>query len=251
MNDTAAASSPEGDGLYEKYMLHHPADVRERLRQLIDKHSTLLVHAVGLEPAVSVALAMDEATLWIDVPRDPTLTARLLAAGRVRVESSVDRITVRFATGAARMGSHDGKPALEIPVPLKLMHLQRREYVRREPIGGLDCHIPVREDGRTRYLRAHIADIGGGGLAVLTSDEATFGVAAGDVLEGVMLEIPEQGTMTVALRVQHAARIEQNGRRVWRAGCSFVDLSVQDQAKLLRYVMQLDRLHMARYRGLA
>lgn len=244
-----APAEGEAEGMYEKYMLSHPADVRHCLRQLIDKRASLLLHAVGTEQAVSVGLGLGESTMWVDVPRDPALTERLLAAGRLRFESSIDRITVRFATGAARRSLHADLPALEVPLPLKVMHLQRREYVRREPIGSLACLMPVHTtSGDTRTLRASIADIGGGGLAVLTTDDSSLVIAAGDVIPGVVLEIPEQGSMTVTLRVQHAARIDQHGRRVWRAGCSFVDLTVQEQARLLRYVMHLDRVHASRLR---
>lgn len=249
MNDTVSTVAPEGEGLYEKYMLSHPADVRGCLRQLIEKHSSLLLHAAGTEQAVSMALGLGEKVMWVDVPRDPALTERLLAAERLRFEGSIDRITVRFATGPARRSVHGELPALEVPLPLKVMHLQRREYVRREPVGGLACLMPVQSPaGGTRSLRASIADIGGGGLAVLTTDDSSFVMTAGDLIPGVVLDIPEQGSLTVTLRVQHAARIEQNGRKFWRAGCSFVDLAVQEQAKLLRYVMHLDRVHAARFR---
>lgn len=241
----------DGDALYEKYMLQHPADVRGCLRQLIDKHATLLVHAPGTEQAVSVALALGEDRLWVDVPRDPALAERLLRADRLRFESALDRITVRFSTGPARRGVWGELPALEVPVPLKLMHLQRREYVRREPLGSLACVMPVHTpDGGRKTTRASIADIGGGGLAVLTADDSGLVLAAGDLIPDVLLDIPDQGTLAVTLRVQHAARIEQRGRKVWRAGCAFVDLSVQDQAKLLRYVMHLDRMHASRLREL-
>lgn len=241
-------ATPELESLYEKYMLHHPADIRGCLKQLIDRHSTVLMHAAGTENAVTVALALGPTSLWLDVPRDAALTERLLGAERLRFESAIDRITVRFATGPAQRGVHAGLPALEVPLPVKVMHLQRREYVRREPPGTVSCLLPLHGDGGDRRVRATIADIGGGGLAVLTSDDATLELAAGDVFPGVVLELPEQEPMTVTLRVQHATRIEQHGRRVWRAGCSFVDLGVQSQARLLRYVMQLDRLHMARMR---
>lgn len=249
MNETAAAPTENGDGLYDKYMLHHPADVRGCLRQLAERHCTLLVHAAGTEQAVSLVLGVGETSMWIDVPRDADLAERLLSCERLRFESSIDRITVRFATGAAQRGVFGDLPALEVPLPLKVMHLQRREYVRREPIGALVCQIPSRdEQGRARPVRASIADIGGGGLAVLTSDDRTLSFESGEVIPGVVLDIPEQGPMTVTLRVQHAARIDQRGHRVWRAGCSFVDLPVHDQAKLLRYVMHLDRMHAARLR---
>ena len=239
----------EGESLYEKYMLHHPADIRGCLKQLVDKRCVLLVHAAGTDNAVSVARAAGPTSLVIDVPRDEALTAQLLAADRLRFESSVDRITVRFATGAARQVLHEDLPALEVPMPVKLMHLQRREYVRREPHGAVSCLLPVHvQGGARRSVRAAIADIGGGGLAVLTSDDSSLELRAGDILPDVLLELPEQEPMNVTLRVQHAQRVDQNGRRAWRAGCSFVDLNVQEQARLLRYVMQLDRLHAAKLR---
>jgi len=248
MNEARAA---DGDGLYEKYMLHHPADIRGCLKQLVDKHCIVLVHAAGTDNAVSAALAVDTSGLVIDVPRDAALTAQLLAADRLRFESSIDRITVRFATGAAREGTHDGLPALEVPLPVKVMHLQRREYVRREPLGAISCLLPMHtEGGARRSIRAAIADIGGGGLAVLSSDDASLDLKAGDLFPDVLLELPDQEPMAVTLCVQHAQKFDQHGRRVWRAGCSFVDLTVADQARLLRYVMQLDRLHMAKLRDL-
>ena len=243
------ARADVGDGMYEKYMLHHPADIRGCLKQLVDKHCVLLVHAAGTDNAVSAVLAVGPSTMWIDVPRDAALTARLLAADRLRFESSIDRITVRFATGAAREGTHEGLPALEVPLPVKVMHLQRREFVRREPLGTISCLLPTHAGGGApRTIRATIADIGGGGLAVLTSDDTTLDLKAGDQFPGVILELPEQEPMAVTLCVQHAQKVDQHGRRVWRAGCSFVDLTVADQARLLRYVMQLDRLHMAKMR---
>ena len=243
------ARAADGESMYEKYMLHHPADIRGCLKQLVDKHCALLVHAAGTENAVSVALAVGASSLWVDVPRDAALTAQLLAADRLRFESSIDRITVRFATGAAREATHEGLPALEVPLPVKVMHLQRREYVRREPLGAVSCLLPAHADGGSRRtIRASIADIGGGGLAVLTSDDTSLDLKTGDLFPDVVLELPEQEPMTVTLCVQHAQKVDQHGRRVWRAGCSFVDLTVADQARLLRYVMQLDRLHMARMR---
>ncbi|WP_460834644.1 flagellar brake protein [Lysobacter humi (ex Lee et al. 2017)] len=249
MTEALTGPAADGESLYEKYMLHHPADIRGCLRQLVDKRCTLLVHAAGTAQAVSAVLGFGEGSLWVDVPRDDALTERLLAADRLRFESSVDRITVRFATGAARRGTFEGHPALEVALPQKVMHLQRREFVRREPAGQLHCLIPAQSpDGSARTTRATIADIGGGGLAVLSSDDHSLVLTTGGTIPGVVLDLPEQGPMTVTLRVQHAERIDQRGRKVWRAGCSFVDLPVQDQARLLRYVMQLDRLHAAKLR---
>lgn len=248
MNEIRQGSA-DGEPLFEKYMLHHPADIRGCLKQLVDKRCTVLMHAAGTDNAVTAALGIDDQGLWLDVPRDEALTEVLLGTERLRFESSIDRITVRFTTGAAQRGLHDGLPALRVPVPVNVMHLQRREYVRREPPGQLSCLLPVSDAaGAIRSTRATIADIGGGGLAVLTSDDVALQLESGDTIPDVLLDLGEQGPMTVTLRVQHAARFDQRGHRVWRAGCSFVGLSLADQARLLRYVMQLDRLHANKLR---
>lgn len=239
----------EPESLYEKYMLHHPAEIRARLRQLIDKRCTLLVRAPGSEDVVTAALTLGEHSLWIDVPRDAAIAAQLQRAERLRFESSIERVGVRFSTGPARPGTFAGLPALEVAIPDRLIHLQRRDYVRREPLAALACTLRVADAaGKSCTVAAKIADIGGGGLAVLSSDNAVLHPDIGDELPDVVLDLPDDGPLAVRLRVQHVARFEQHGRPVWRAGCQFVDLSPQDQARLLRYVMYLDRLHAVRKR---
>lgn len=252
MTDTAPpASRDEPESMYEKYMLHHPAEIRARLRQLIDKRATVLVRASGMDDVVTAALALGERSLWIDVPRDAALAPRLQAAEKLRFESAIERVGVRFSTGPARIGTYEGLPALEVTLPERLIHLQRRDYVRREPLSSLDCTLKLpAPGGDTRTITARIADIGGGGLAVLTSEDTALQPSVGDELEHVVLDLPEDGPLKVRLRVQHVARFEQNGRNVIRAGCQFVQLSAQDQARLVRYVMHLDRLYSARKREL-
>ncbi|CAA9334599.1 MAG: hypothetical protein AVDCRST_MAG71-1912 [uncultured Lysobacter sp.] len=246
---TPVDAGSETDGLYEKYMLHHRADIRGCMRQLIDKRCTLQVGLPGGDAAVSAALALDDDGMWIDVPRDEAMVRLLDGAERVRVESAINRITVRFMAGPAELGEHDGRPALHIGLPEKVMHLQRREYVRREPPEPLACEIawPDRS-GSTRTVKAAIADIGGGGLAVLSSEDGSVEYRLGDIIRDVVIELPEPPALRTALRVQHISYIDRDGRRVQRAGCEFVSLSVQDQARLMRYVMYLDRLHAVKLR---
>ncbi|HZX80347.1 MAG TPA: flagellar regulator YcgR PilZN domain-containing protein [Lysobacter sp.] len=246
---TDAGGSGETESLYEKYMLHHPADVRGCLRQLIDKRCVLHVGALGAESAVSAALAVDGASLWIDLPRGDAMLQRLLHTERLRFESAINRITVRFMSGPATLVQHDGRDALHVPLPEKVMHLQRREYVRREPLEPVGCELTWPDaSGRACTVRARIADIGGGGLAMLTSEDASVEFEVGDIIPGVLLTLPEPPTLNATLRVQHISYVDRGGRRIQRAGCEFVDLSAQDQARLMRYVMHLDRLHAVRLR---
>ena len=247
MNDSGR--SDDAESLYEKYMLHHPADVRGCLRQLIDKHCVLHAGVLGGESAVSAALAIDDSALWIDVPREDAMLQLLLRTERLRFESAINRITVRFMAGPATLGQHDGRPALRVPVPAKVMHLQRREYVRREPPEPVVCELTWPDaSGTPRTGRARIADIGGGGLAILTSEDASIEFRIGDVIPDVLLTLPEPPVLKATLRVQHIGYVDRGGHRIQRAGCEFVDLTSHDQARLMRYVMHLDRLHAVKLR---
>lgn len=240
---------PEAESAYEKFLLHDPAAVRARLQQLIDARATLNARDDGgVHGMVTALLALDGAALLVDAPRSLDVQTALLACGRVHFEGALDRVTLRFASGPARTTLHAGRPALAVPVPTQLLHLQRRESMRREPpAGALRCIVPVIEGDAVRHVDATIRDIGGGGLAVLVPEDGVV-LAVGDLLRGCHLELPEGPPLEVALRVQHVQQPVLRGRAVLQAGCQFVDLPPDAQERLFRYVMQLDREQAMRRR---
>lgn len=234
---------------YEKFMLHDEVAVRARLQQLIDARATVTaLDESGAASMVTVPLALDGDALIVDAPPAPAVQTALLASRRVYFEGTLERVTLRFSSGPARTQQYDGRPALAVPMPTQLLHLQRRETMRREPpAGALRCTVPVIDGDATRTVAASIRDIGGGGLAVLVP-EAEMALAVGDVFNDCVLELPDGAPLLVTLRVQHLQRPLHRGRAVLQAGCQFVDLRPDAQARLFRYVMQLDREQASRRR---
>ncbi|MGN6513327.1 MAG: flagellar brake protein, partial [Lysobacteraceae bacterium] len=186
---------------------------------------------------------------WVDVPPGRDTLMRWLNAPQLRFEGSIERVALRFACGPAQLDEHDGRPALLLPVPQRLLHLQRREFMRREPpVGALTCRFPSAERAG-QWVDATIRDIGGGGLAILgTREQIHFTV--GDVVGGCRITLPELGDVVVDLRVRHVVERQHRGRDLAQAGCEFVDLDAASQRKLFRYLMQLDREKLARRRQL-
>ena len=237
-------------GIYDKCLLRDTAGIRVQLQQLIDKRCMLMASGdAGATSMLTAALAIEGATLWVDVPPSAEVLQRLLQCTRLSFEGAVDKVTLRFSSGPPTLGSHDGRPALHLPLPERLLHLQRRELMRREPPpGALNCFVPARDPvGGLRPTRTTIRDIGGGGLAVLTAEHG-LALAPGDLLPGCMIELPDLGTVEVTLRVCHVRQVREHARDVRQAGCEFVDLPAATQAKLFRYLMQLDREQLARRR---
>lgn len=243
---------PDDAGVYDKCLLHDPASIRAQLQQLIDKRCMLTAHGdAGASSMLTAALAVEDATLWVDVPPSAAVLQSLLQCARLSFEGALDKVTLRFSSGPPTLGSHDGRPALCVPLPLRLLHLQRRELMRREPPpGALDCFVPAR-DGASGAppIAATIHDIGGGGLAMLATDAALV-LVPGDLLAGCVIQLPGIGAVEVSLHVRHVRQLRQRGKDVHHAGCEFVDLHAATQAKLFRYLMQLDREQLARRREL-
>jgi c-di-GMP-binding flagellar brake protein YcgR len=247
MNEAAPASTAADlDAYYDKFYVHGQAEIRRHLQRLVDGRCAVRARAEGSNASVvTVVLQVEDASLWVDLPPDEPMLRSWLAAPQLRFEGSIERVALRFACGPGTMDSQDGRPALLLPIPTRLLHLQRREYMRREPpLGTLTCRLAARPAGHE--VDATIRDIGGGGLAIVATRDA-IDFTVGEVL-GSRIELPGIGEVEVDLRVCHVLAREHRGRELAQAGCEFVDLAPAAQRKLFRYLMQLDREAMARRR---
>ncbi|QSX77845.1 flagellar brake protein [Agrilutibacter solisilvae] len=242
------------ESAYERYELREPAAILGLLRRMIEQRCTVSVTvapdtagAAESQGVVSALLAVDARHLWVDVPRQRHLLDDLLRHSQLSFDSYLDRVHVRFRAGPAHLDTQGGHPALRVPVPGRILHLQRRELMRREPPPGeLRCRIPARAPTEGRdHVSATIRDIGGGGLAVLVPESA-MRLEVGEILRGCRLEVPDGGALEVDLEICHLREVTQRAASVQQAGCRFVDLSESAQSKLFRYLMQLDRERMAR-----
>ena len=237
--EQAAFTRDEAD--YDKCMLYDAAGIRAQLQQLIDKRCTLAASGeAGAVDLLTAPLAIEGDSLWIEVPSSQELLDRVLQCARLTFVGALDQVILRFSSGPPILGRQDNRTALRLPLPDRLLHLQRRAIMRSEPPpGALTCIVPGR--GRTAGAASAttIRDIGGGGLAVLVADDA-LALATGDLLPGCRITLPGIGAVEVTLRVCHVRHVQQRGKDVLRAGCQFIDLPPGDQAKLLRYLRQLD-----------
>jgi len=248
MNQNAAAPPPPESGS-DRYLLRDPQRVRALLQTLIDRRCMVTISCSGDREAatgvVSALLGLDGDSLWADAPRDAARLRQWLQCPRLAFETRLDSVDVRFGAGPPQAGSRDGQPALRVPLPRQVLHLQRRELMRREPPpGALRCLVPP-PAAEAAPVEATIRDIGGGGLAVLVP-EAAIPLQVGDVLHGCRIELPGMEALQVDLQVCHLREVSRRGVATQQAGCRFVDLPDAAQGRLFRYLMQLDREHLAR-----
>ena len=248
---TEALRQPADERCYEKCMVHAPGEIRGHLHRLLDVRSVLVGQALGAAATqVTALLHVGEKSLLIDVPRAKDALREWLDSPQLRFEGSIERISVVFTCGPAWLDRHDGRPALGVPFPGRLLYQQRRDYLRiAPPTGSLRCRLPARsETEEPAWIDATIRDIGGGGLAVLSPANAVP-LVIGETLEGCVIDLPFLEPVTVNLLVRHVVAREGHGPKVVQAGCEFVGLPLATQDKLLRYVMQLDRERVSRLRA--
>lgn len=250
MNDASPPSELDAadlDGVYDKFYVHDAGEIRHHLQRLAGERCGLTVRAEGSADSMgTMLLKVDAASLWIDVPASRVMLDAWMRAHQLRLEGSIDRAALRFASGPAQLDTFDDKPALRLPIPERMLYMQRREFMRREPpAGSLSCQLRLPEAGQT--VRASIRDIGGGGLAIVaTRSEVTF--QTGDVLKDCRIDLPEIGEVEVDLEVRHVLMRGHLGYDTAQAGCEFVNLAPTVQRKLFRYLMQLDREQVSRRR---
>lgn len=214
------------EGIGDKCLLREPRVIRDLLQRLVDGHCSLVATADAGMPGVTLPpLAIDGDILWLGVPRNRGPLQRLLRAGHVSLQGFLDGALLRFGSEAVS-GTRAGAPALGVPLPARLLHVQRPRDTPREPQGDpLACVIHAPDSTvPDPALRATLRDIGGGGLALLTS-ETPIPFACGDVLPRCTIELPDGQALEVAMRVRHVRRLRQHGRLLHQYGCEFVGLS--------------------------
>ncbi|MFN7183713.1 flagellar brake protein [Thermomonas haemolytica] len=247
--DLPAPDVADLEGYYDKFYIHDAGEIRHHLQRLVGERSALSVRPDNTASALpTILLKVDAAGLLIDVPASRSVQDAWLAAPLLRFEGSIDRAALRFSTGPALLDAFENGAAFRLPIPERVLYLQRREFMRREPPAGtLFCRLRLDEGEREREVDATIRDIGGGGLAVVAT-RSQVRLQVGDVLRDCRIDLPELGEVEVSLQVRHIISRGHLGPDVTQAGCEFVNLTPVAQRKLFRYLLQLDRDLLARRR---
>lgn len=226
------------------------------LRQIGEKHGLIRMLIKGeADVCVTSILAVDEDsnTLVLDRSIDPDQNTRIMAAPRVKCETSLDKIRILFGAGNLGATTWRGEPALRCDLPPTLIRLQRREFYRMptpvtNPVRAL-VPVPIDAGGGMGVFPLH--DISVGGIALLDS-RLQLGTAVGRVIEGCRIELPEIGPISTSLKIRNSLDLTLlNHKTTRRLGCQYVDISRGALAAVQRYITKLERERNAKLAGLA
>ena len=241
---------------WHDYQVASRREIVALLRQIGERNQLIRMLIKGeADVCVTSILAVDEDsnTVVLDRSIERAQNQRIEAAGRVKCETTLDKIRILFSADALGATTWRGEPALRADIPPTLIRLQRREYYRMPtPISNpVRALIPVLIEAGGGMGVFPLHDISVGGIALLDS-KLQLGTGIGRVIEGCRIELPEIGPIATSLEIRNSLDLTLlNHKTSRRLGCRFVDISRGGLAAVQRYITRLERERNARLAGLA
>ncbi len=192
---------------------------------------------------LTLVLAVDEKGLWIDAAADPRENKQIERSQRIVFVSIHNQAKVQWVSTETTLGIYENATAFFVPLPRKLLRLQRRDYYRlltRES-NALKCVIRPLPDQEHVLHEVTVMDISIGGMA-LVCEENGVALQPGLTYRNCVIELPDFGTINADIEVRNSIEVTmRNGEVKRRAGCIFVNTDRSTHIILQRYVARMQR----------
>ena len=206
------------------------------------------------EAAVTSILDIDEdaGVVILDTASDATVVERLIDSDNLSFETVLDRIRIVFFSSYVEQCTHDDLPALQIPIPLNLIRLQRREFYRvPTPVTApIHCTMQIITDDGKRSVTVPLQNVSGGGIAI-NDEKHLLDRTIGKTYPDCQIYLPDNTVIITTLQIRNVVEIKtDNGKSIQRIGCLFVGLPKAMLAAIQRYITKLEREKNAKSTGL-
>jgi c-di-GMP-binding flagellar brake protein YcgR len=241
---------------WHDYEVESRREIVALLRQISEKKQPIRLLVKGDDDVCVTSLLHvdpDSDTILIDSSVDAAQNARIVSAGKVTCETSLDKIRILFSLSGVGATLFEGAAALRAAIPPTLIRLQRREYYRMAtPVTNpvqVTIPLPLELGGAPAVFP--LADISCGGIAVLDNKQQ-LADTIGATYPNCRLELPDIGPVICSLQIRNTIDMTLlNNKTSHRLGCQFIDISRGSLAAVQRYITKLERERNARLAGLA
>lgn len=238
-----------------RYHVHSRLEIAAILRELMTRKALLSVFFEEGNASVITALLdvdADNNRMFLDRGPDEQTNKRLLQAQRLVCITTLDKVKVQFVCAASKSVTYGKHEAFQLPLPEKLLRLQRREYFRLSLplINPPQCILTGTGDASGEHQKLGIVDISCGGFSANFSP----GTPLSDPLSRFECEIPltDIGTLRTLIELRNTFEVTlPNNRKVHRCGYQFVNLPEPQRVMLQRYIMNQQRNQKLRTGGRA
>lgn len=241
---------------WHNYQVESRREVIALLRSIGEKNQLLRLLING-EADVAVTSVLDvnpdEDEVIIDCSISSEQNQRIISARRLAFETTLDKIRIMFWTDGVYDAVYAGRPAFAFPTPTNMIRLQRRDLYRMEtPLSNpVRCVIPLPEDLGGAICNFPLADISGGGIALM-DEKMVLDNTIGRNYKNCRIDLKDIGTVVTTLQIRSSHDMTLlNGKTNRRLGCQFFDISRGMLNMVQKYITKLERERNARLNGLA
>ena len=183
----------------------------------------------------------DQGVLIFDCSGSETINRQLLASTRCSFVGRPEGIHVQFMGNDISEAAFMGGRAFSVDLPVRMIRLQRRESFRIETPRVRPLVFYGRLPGNVGLdFSAHDLSVEGVGLNATQLPE---GLVVGEKLLRCHFHLPEEAHEVYCnATVRHVTELSsRNGQRQWRVGLQFDGLPAQDQNRIQRYLVRVER----------
>ncbi|TNC99704.1 MAG: YcgR family protein [Gallionellaceae bacterium] len=221
------------------FIIHDPREIASVLRDIATHRSRVALYFNDANSMVlTLLLAVDETGVWVDAAANPLDNRHIERSSRIVFVSTHNQAKVQWVSTETSQCIFENSAAFFLPLPRKLLRLQRRDFYRlmtREP-EALKCLIrPTPGQAHLRH-EVTVMDISIGGVALVCKED-TVDLQPGMTYENCEIDLPDIGTINATIEVKNTFEVTaRNGNISRRAGCVFVKPNGETSRLLQRYV---------------
>ena len=234
---------------HDPYLINSHQEIDNILVQLLQRGILLRMHS-GTNPHAVITTLLDidfeNGTVIIDSATQQTMNRQLVSEETAYFEALLDQISIQFQISPIAETTFEGQPALMGALPNTVRRLQRRENYRIQPSTSnpVFCILEL-----SPPIQLHVFDISSGGVSFLEQD-AEVTIPQGKIINATLL-LPDTEPLRLELQIiRYHQHTLASGRKMQRIGCSFFQLSGQNEIRIQNYINQEERLNIARNKGL-
>ena len=237
------AHTLSNDAFEERFMLLGRMEILALLQDLLHRREPLSVEFNrGRDGVLTQLLNVRSEGFVFDRSPDEAVNQRLLACEKVVFRARPDGVPVHFFGAAPQRVSWDGGEALWLPLPDRVVRMQRREAYRVTAPVAKPLVVAVKTaTGESFRQPLHDLSVEGFGLSI--PGETPF-PAPGTALPVISIHLPDQQWLELKGEVRHLTAVGNTaGKPRWRAGIALRTVDRSSDASLQRLVIRLDQEH--------
>jgi len=225
---------------YGQYHVENPFEMCSILKGLMTKPDVITAYYdIGMTHFILtsvISVNTKNRTFILDISSDAERNDTFAKSERITCKTKCNNVLVEFTIRKLKAIKYNDEYAFLCDLPNNILYLQRRDFYRMEiPRGD---KIKCRIQGETNDLV--LSDISSGGIGL---NEPNLSLTH-DLFERwhhCEIDLGEIGTISFDLELRNKQTVKiKNNKEVIRLGYKFLDLSTPDNAKIQRYIHNID-----------